>query len=79
LTLPEHGNEPIHVMAGLSQPSTSLERVTRQDVDARDKPGHDEEASVGRISTLHGVVFEIFVLEPSAASYVKIHESRPSR
>jgi hypothetical protein len=29
---------------GLCRPSTSLERVTKQDVDARDEPGHDEEA-----------------------------------
>jgi hypothetical protein len=32
------------VMAGLSRPSTSYLMRVRQDVDARDKPGHDEMA-----------------------------------
>jgi hypothetical protein len=30
-------------MAGLARPSTSLLRRCREDVDARDKRGHDEE------------------------------------
>src|SRR6185312_14847263 len=43
---------------GLFRPSTSLEPVTKQGVDAWDKPGHDEEARYSYRMGLHQLIVD---------------------
>ena len=44
LALPERGHRPVRVMAGLVPAIHVFDTMTKQDVDARDKPGHDEKS-----------------------------------